>query len=79
MTISAIGQIMRDALYATAVGATGNARAKSNRVPDLEAFQAAVVDARWLQDDGQLTIKREHQESQTAGRFVDHITFVRLA
>ena len=77
--MNVVGQIMRDALDATAIGATGHARARSNRVPDLEAFQTAVIDARWLEGEGQLDIKDTHQESQTAGRFIYRITFVRLA
>lgn len=60
------------------IGGTGNIGAAGVGL-DLEAFQAVVDQFDALERDGRIEITNRHRESQTAYRYVDHLTFRRIA
>jgi hypothetical protein len=48
-------------------------KAKDNTEAELTAFQVAVNDLKAIEGAGLISIKTLHPESQSGGRYIDHV------
>lgn len=60
------------------VGAVGFIKPDPARGDTLERFQADLLAAQVMHDNGQIFIQQTHHESQTGHKYIDFIKFLRL-
>ena len=69
----------RKAYETTEIGATTMIRAEGDSIEALEAFKSDVDAVAALAAEGLVEIKQQHRESQSGARYVDVVSFKRLA
>ena len=60
------------------VGAVGFIKPDLSRGETLQNFQAVLLAAQVMQENGQIFIQKLHHESQTGHKYIDSIKFLRI-
>lgn len=70
--------IAEHAYKRTKVGERGWMRPDLARGETLEAFQAVVIDANRMQEEGKILVYTLHRENMSGKNYVDAIPFMRM-